>query len=230
MFMLLSNNNMNIFILSWILEQCAKDHCDKHVVKMILETTQLLSTTHHIVNPDQAMKWYNENLIYKKTHQNHPSAIWTRECKENYIWLCHLGLALCNEYAYRYDKKPEDHSCHSKLVFLINNIPNLPSNNDVITLPKLAMPDQYKTNDPVYSYRQYYLNDKERMLVWRKRGPPSWVPNPSRHTHYKSEINRYTKQLEKLNTLVRKTPEHITKIEQLQLEIKRLEDEYNSIK
>ena len=220
---------MNIFILSWILENCAKYHCTKHVVKMILETTQLLSTCHHVINSDQAQAWTDQDLIYRKTHQNHPCSIWVRECKENYIWLCHLGLELCKEYAYRYDKQPTDHKCYSKLIFLINNVPELPSNNGVITLPKLAMPDQYKTTDPVLSYRTYYLNDKSQMLVWRKRSPPSWVPKNMRHVHYQSELKRLNTELSKLKSRMRKTSEHINMIEKLKIDIDKLQNEYQAI-
>lgn len=217
---------MNIFFLSWIIENCIQYHCNKHIVKMILETTQLLSTTQHVANPDQAKTWQAEGKIYRPTHINHPSTIWTRECKENYIWLCHLGLGLCNEYAYRYDKKPTDHKCYDKLMFLITHVPPLPDNNGVITMPKMAMPDQYKSEDPVKSYRKYYLNDKVRMLAWGKRGPPHWVPKELQYVHYDTEIKRLTTELSKLISRVRKTPEHNNKINELKEEIAKL----NSLK
>ena len=159
---------------------------------MILETTQLAGTCHHVVNSLQAEKWLSEGLIYRKTHVNHPCSIWVRECKENYIWLCQLGLALCKEYAYRYDKQISDHKCYSKLIFLSENIPPLISNG-CITTPRLAMPDKYKTSDPVFSYRMYYLNEKARMLVWRKREPPEWVPSQFKAIHYQFEISRMIK-------------------------------------
>ncbi|MCK4266680.1 MAG: hypothetical protein KAX31_05320, partial [Thermoplasmata archaeon] len=63
---------MNIFILSWIIDHCVKYHCDRHVIKMILETVQLLSTCHNVVNPEKGEKWHQEGKIYKKTHMNHP--------------------------------------------------------------------------------------------------------------------------------------------------------------
>ena len=221
---------MNIFLLSWILENCAKYHCDLHVVKMILETSQLLSTTHHMANSVLAEKYMTEGKIYKKTHYNHPSAIWARECRENYIWLCYLGLALCKEYAYRYDKKPSDHKCYDKLVFLITHVPDeLPSNNGVITLPKMAMPDQYKCADPVHAYRTYYVNDKQRMLVWRKRGPPNWIPKSLQHIHYESEIKRLSNALDKLNERVRKTDEHLKRIQELKTEIHDLQFILNTL-
>lgn len=184
---------MNIFFLSWVIDICVQYHCDKHVIKMILETTQLLSTCHHVVDPIKAEDYEKLGLIYRKTHPNHPCSLWLRDCKENYIWLCHFGLALCKEYAYRYDKQPSDHKCHRMLMFLIHHVPSLPSNNGVITQPKLAMPDQYKTADPIYSYRMYYLNEKQRMLVWRKRSPPTWVPPQLHVIHNQHEQKRLNK-------------------------------------
>lgn len=207
---------MNIFVLSWIIENCVIYHCDKHVIKMILETTQLLSTCQHVANSNNAEVWLSENKIYKKTHHNHPSSIWTRECRENYIWLCHLGLALCKEYDYRYDKSPHSHACYSKLIFLITHVPStLPSNSGIITTPKMAMPDKYKSADPILSYRTYYLNDKQRMLVWRKRGPPYWVPPNIKNIHYNSEIKRLSNKLLKTESRVRKNENHINQIKTL---------------
>ncbi len=209
---------MNIFILSWIIEQCAQYHCDKHVVKMILETTQLLSTCWHVSDPDSV-----PDNIYKMTHRHHPCSVWLRQCRENYVWLCHFGLALCKEYGYRYDKKPSDHKCHSMLISLIQNVPpSLPSNGGKITMPRLAMPNDYKCKDPVLSYRTYYVNDKQRMLVWRKRSPPPWVPTSLHHFHYESEIKRYSKILSKLNGRKTKTQTHLDQIESITATINQL--------
>lgn len=196
---------MNIFVLSWIIENCVKYHCDKHVVKMILETAQLLSTCQHVVNPIEAEKWVSEKQIYKKTHQNHPSSLWVRECRENYVWLCHFGLALCKEYAFRYDKQPSDHKCYAILKFLSSQIPPQLAPKGTITQFKMAMPDEYKTTDPIFSYRLYYLNEKSRMLVWRKRDPPKWVPPHLTKLHYESEIKR-----------LKKMDSHDTKIEEME--------------
>ena len=184
---------MNIFFLSWIIQHCVEYHCDKHVVKMILETVQILSTAHHVTNPTLAKRWFDEGQIYKPFNPKHPCCLWMVDCRENYIWLCHFGISLCREYEYRYDKPHGHHKCYPILKFLSLNVPDLPSNNGVITLPRMAMPDQYKYADPVHAYRLYYLNEKQRMLVWRKRGPPSWVPPSSQLFHYQSELKRYTK-------------------------------------
>jgi hypothetical protein len=156
---------MNIFALSLDPREAAQFHCDKHVIKMILETAQLLYCSHWVLDPD--------NLpadAYKKTHPNHPCSIWIRESVENYRWLSDLGLWLCREYTFRYGKrhKTEDH-----IVWLSDNFPPLPAGDR--TPFRMAMPDEYKTDDPVRSYRAYYLGAKERMLVFSKRPLPPFV-------------------------------------------------------
>jgi len=90
---------MNIFYLSHDTEECAQMHVDKHVVKMILEYAQLLSTTHRVLN-----NVHEGSIFYKATHVNHPSAVWTRQSCENYFWLYDLLVDLCCEYTYRYKK------------------------------------------------------------------------------------------------------------------------------
>ena len=91
---------MNIFYLSSCPVDAASFHCDKHVVKMILEYAQLLSTAHHVLDGDDAPEG-----IYKCTHKNHPSAVWARETNNNYRWLYDLFLELGKEYTYRYGKE-----------------------------------------------------------------------------------------------------------------------------
>lgn len=105
---------MNIFALDEVPEQAAVWHCDAHVIKMILETAQLLSSAHHAINPN------NTYPIYRPTHTNHPCAVWTRKSKANYVWLTQLGLALCDEYTFRYDKI---HKTQSVLEWLEVNVP-----------------------------------------------------------------------------------------------------------
>ena len=105
---------MNIFYLDNDPKVCAQYHVDKHVVKMILETAQLLSTTHWMSGSEGP---------YRQTHKNHPSAVWARSNKSNYIWLCELGMELCKEYTHRYGKT---HKTQQHLEWLSNNIPNIP--------------------------------------------------------------------------------------------------------
>jgi len=156
---------MNIFFLSLDPDEAARLHCDKHVVKMILETAQLLYTAHWVYEsplPDGA---------YRKTHPNHPSARWVRESLRNYSWLCRLGLALCAEYSFRYGKI---HKTQHHLTWLSAHPPERLV--DVgWTLPRLAMPDEFHDKDPVIAYRKYYVGAKSRLLSYTKRLAPDFL-------------------------------------------------------
>ena len=158
---------MNIFFLSLIPSTCAQMHVDKHVIKMILETTQLLCSAHYMVKSEFIP-------CYKLTHKNHPSAIWTRKSKGNYKWLCKLGEELCKEYTYRYGKI---HKCQPYIEDLSKNIPDLPDLG--FTKPALAMPEMYKDDTVVDAYQTYYFFGKERMLSWKGkiagRQTPEWI-------------------------------------------------------
>lgn len=155
---------MNIFFLDFIPSICAIYHFDKHVIKMILETCQLLCSVHHVSNSEYKPP-------YKLTHKNHPSAVWTRESLSNYKWLCELGLELCKEYTYRYGKT---HKCEEYIKKLSENLP--PIEDIGFTTPKLAMPEQYKDDkDPIGSYKAYYFFEKQHMFKWTKRKTPEWV-------------------------------------------------------
>lgn len=161
---------MNIFLLHLIPQICAQMHCDKHVVKMILETCQMLCSVWHITDPEYEIY----KPPYKLAHKNHPCTIWTRTSLTNYNWLCQLGLELCKEYTYRYGKT---HVCEQYIRALSEQIPPIPDIG--FTTPAQAMPDMYKDNDPVDAYRTYYFFGKYNILSWKgkiaSRDPPSWI-------------------------------------------------------
>jgi len=152
---------MNIFYLDKEPKLCAQYHVDKHVVKMILETAQLLSTTHWVLGGEGP---------YKQTHKNHPSAIWARSNKSNYTWLCELGMELCKEYTHRYGKT---HKTQQHIEWLSTNIPNIPDGK--FTQPTLAMPEQYKSEDHIKSYQLYYVKDKSHLHSWKNRETPEFI-------------------------------------------------------
>lgn len=158
---------MNIFFIDRDVKICAQYHNNKHIVKMILEYGQLLSTSHHVLDGDSAIQ-----PIYKSTHKNHPSAIWTRSSDAHYEYLHKLLLALCEEYTYRYDKihKVQRDGLADRLSILPKNIPKLGWLSDPIP----AMPDEYKTNNAIESYRKYYNGAKQHIAEWKKREIPSW--------------------------------------------------------
>ena len=90
---------MNIFYLHQDPHEAAKLQYNKHVVKMILESAQMLCTAHHCVMGDDA------DVPYKMAHKNHPSTIWARRSADNYTWLYHHFVALSKEYTKRYGKE-----------------------------------------------------------------------------------------------------------------------------
>jgi hypothetical protein len=153
---------MNIFFLDTNPRKIAEYHCDKHVVKMILETAQLLCGTHWVCGSEAP---------YKLSHKNHPCSKWVRESDENYEYLCEIGLALCEEYTHRYGKI---HKSEAIIEWCANNVPMLP--RDVgSTKPAMAMPDEYKVGySVVKSYRNYYNGAKADFAKWTKRETPEW--------------------------------------------------------
>ena len=152
---------MNIFFLDFDVKKCEEYHCDKHVVKMILETAQLLCSAHHVTGG---------SAPYKLSHKNHPCSIWVRSSLSNYLYLCELGLKLGEEYTHRYGKK---HKSVEVIEWCLVNRPNI---HDVdFTSPPLAMGDEYKIgNDVIESYRNYYKGAKSKIVSWKNREKPFW--------------------------------------------------------
>ena len=153
---------MNIFVLDKDIEKCARYHCDQHVVKMILESVQILCT---------ALNKKGFSTPYKSTHVKHPCVLWVEHSYDNFTWLAKLALALNNEYRYRYDKT-QDH----KSITVLNEISGLHYESRGLTEFAQAMPDKYKvTGSAVDAYRQFYLGEKMRFARWTKRPAPHWL-------------------------------------------------------
>jgi hypothetical protein len=153
--------------LDWDVKKCAQYHVDKHVVKMILETAQLLCGVHHMT--PQVAPQVAPQVPYKLSHKNHPCAIWSRESMSNYLYLCELGLELCYEYTYRYGRR---HKSQEVIEWCIINKPNIVDIG--YTEPPKAMPDEYKVDSVVESYRNYYRGAKASFAVWKMRDIPHW--------------------------------------------------------
>lgn len=184
---------MNIFVLDHNPELCAQYHCDKHVVKMILEYAQLLSTAHRILDGRDVPKHsYDDNgklktkmvrllgyetvtdmgPLYKVTHVNHPCSIWVRTAVGNYKYVFDLLIALLREYTHRYGKV----HATSRLVPALSKFPTKFPDLRIWTTPfALAMPDHCKVDGTVDSYRRYYVMEKESLLKYTKRKEPFWV-------------------------------------------------------
>ena len=170
---------MNIFVLDYNPEKCAEYHCDKHVVKMILETVQMICTNHRVANI--LTKDYKE-IPYQATHVEHPCTVWARQSKQNYLWLCELLEALHMEWQYRYKEYNEDNyeetEHKSYVVFkqlnheaYANSLPNIG-----LQPFAQAMPIEYRhPTDAVEAYRLYYVREKSDILKYTKRNKPKWL-------------------------------------------------------
>lgn len=181
---------MNIFYLDHDEQKAAQYHCDKHVVKMILESAQLLSTAHRVLDgivvegktaSGRKKKVYKldderDTKLYSATHINHPSAQWARMYRNNYIWLYRLMFYLCKEYTLRYGKvhKIERDGMLQDLYVPPKALCDKPVYVPGITEMPQAMPDDVKCNDSVQAYRNYYMVHKRRMANWKVRGAPHW--------------------------------------------------------
>ena len=153
---------MNLFVLDQDIEKCAQYHCDQHVVKMILESVQMLCTALNkkgFVSP------------YKSTHVKHPCVLWVEESYDNFCWLEELAVALNREYRFRFEKT-SDH----KSIAVLGDIARHKFEKQGLTEFAQAMPDEYKVpSDAVAAYRRFYLGEKMGFAKWTRRPMPGWV-------------------------------------------------------
>jgi len=166
---------MNLFILSLIQKEIAESMMDKHVSKILLEAVQMLCSARRIVEPDDDV--INER-IYRLAHKNHPVTIWCRKSRANFVWALDLAEELHNEWRFRYGH-PETkiHKSYRVAMFLRENIPGDDAFEEVGLTPfAQAMPDKYKSDDPILSYRNYYMSEeKQKIASWcKKRSKPAW--------------------------------------------------------
>tara|TARA_R110002020_G_scaffold94037_2_gene226664 strand:+ start:2170 stop:2670 length:501 start_codon:yes stop_codon:yes gene_type:complete len=166
---------MNIFVTDECPKKSAQEQCDKHVVKMILESAQMLSTAWRVYDDEYSEK----HGLYKQAYLNHPCTVWTREAPENYVWLCTHFDQLCKEYSARYLKFHRSEKLKHGLwniPFPIKRLKNIPDNPKTFAL---AMPDEYKTENVYDSYRNYLVNEKSHFAKWDKipSRKPTWWNN-----------------------------------------------------
>ena len=166
---------MNIFHLSECPVESAVWQHDKHVVKMVLETAQLLSQAVRLVPEWQPH--FNRRDVYKVTHQHHPSSRWTRRSVPNLFWLAKHGIALSDEYSHRFWRR---HKSAAIIHLVADKIGALPAvDTDDLTPFAQAMPVEFKRpDDPVAAYRAYYLAEKVHVdSNWtnRRKDLPEWL-------------------------------------------------------
>ena len=153
---------MNIFVLDKNPEIAASMACDKHVVKMIVETAQMMCTV---------ISSHGYDTPYRPTHKNHPCTLWAGQSRDNWNWLIDYGMGLCDEYTRRYGRV---HKSQSVIEWCAMKHIDLP--NTARTPFAQAMPPQYKNTNPIKAYRDYYVGEKSYMAKW-KLGAPQWWPN-----------------------------------------------------
>ena len=159
---------MNIFYLSEKPDECAEMHNDKHCVKMILESAQMLSTAHRELDGDVP------DILYKSTHKNHPSTIWVRSSKQHYDWLFRLFRMLSAEYSIRYSEHNfKVHKTWDKLGKLLETAPKNIKDNGWVDPPQ-CMPDHCKRPNTIDAYRNYYMTEKASISTWKTVRPPKW--------------------------------------------------------
>jgi len=145
---------MNIFYLNSDPKKAAVIQYNKHVIKMILESAQMLCTAHHHY---AELNYPMVKVPYKKAHYNHPSTIWCRQNAKQYMWLYNHMIALGEEYTKRYNKI---HLTITKCKEPLKQLPlGIPDNT--FTEPPQCMPEEYKVQgDSVSAYWNYYENEK----------------------------------------------------------------------
>ena len=172
---------MNLFFLCIDPKKCAQYHCDKHVVKMIIELVQMHYTAHRILDSDLPPD------AYQLHSKNHPICVWIRKNIYNYTYAARVAVELSKEYTYRYFKV---HSSGPHADWLLDNIPVFKIDSEYVNPPifssnqyfeslgmtpiPLAMPENSMLVDTIKSYRQYYLLHKVRFAKWTRRDIPDW--------------------------------------------------------
>lgn len=178
---------MNIFFLSMNPEEAARWHANIHIVKMIVETAQLLCNVHRRAAdkdsnccPPYVAK---RRIPYKESRAGHRklgSMIWVAESLGNYRWGVRLGLALCREYNRgrgRAAGKKSLHRTQAVLEWLRDHEPNfVRTKRTPVRRVHLAMPEKLKdAPDSVEAYRDYYYSKRRTMtMVWPEGLTPQW--------------------------------------------------------
>jgi len=163
---------MNIFYIETDPSDCAKSMYNTHVVKMILEYSQILSTAHRVILGESA-----DDRLYKMTHKNHPSTIWARANCDNYLWLANLLKETALEYTHRYEKI---HLTERKGIIDLLQTPPPTLEAGEFFEPPQCMPDYCKSNKSLDAYRKLYMTEKLPLMAYKNRQIPNWltVVNP----------------------------------------------------
>ena len=172
---------MNVFYIHKDPVIAAKQHCDKHCTKMIVEYAQLMCTAHLLLDCEEYFdknkrghrlrRWRlpddREQRLYLASHYGHPSNVWVRTSTQHYDWLYKCFDALCAEFTLRYGKF---HKTDLDLREYLERKPDNLQDNGFVDPPK-AMPDEYKLTKTIPSYRNFYATEKRRFATWKTKKP-----------------------------------------------------------
>lgn len=157
---------MNIFVLDEDPVVAAHMACNAHVVKIAIETYQMLHIPFHL----QGLRAMTKG----PSHKNHPVSVWLRESRENFEWSCEYGIALCEEYWVRYGKdKGRQHACRDKVLFAYKQRKRLAFDSRGLTPFAQAMPEECRRDSAVEAYKVYYETCKRHLFSWSKEEPPA---------------------------------------------------------
>jgi len=155
---------VNLFVLHRDPATAARMQCDRHVVKMTLETAQILCSAAHLLG---------QKAPYKPTHRAHPCVLWTAAGRGNWRWVVTHGLALADEYERRFGRV---HKSRPVLEWAAGRGVG-PRGGERRRPFVMAMPEEYRGRDAVAAYRRYYFAEKARFARWRAPArPPGWWP------------------------------------------------------
>ena len=182
---------MNFFYLDEDPFKSIEYHCDKHIVKMPTEYKQMLCTAHRVLdgemyidrtkNGARIKRWKHPDRkmnkhLYLAGHVNHPTNIWLRECRENYMLMYTYYRLICDEYTYRYGK---EHGTKEYWWLLREPPKNIPSLGKTTPVPQAMKqyPECMVEGDSIQAYRNFYVTAKKSFATWKERGRPSWYEN-----------------------------------------------------
>ncbi len=153
---------MNVFYLDENPELAVRFYVDRHILKMQIESCQMLCSAFWLQNLEAP---------YKLVHKNHPCSKWCRHSLKNFNLLLKLAQNICYEYTFRYGKI---HACSKILEWVDSNKRLLKFDSEELTSVPLCMPDYCKTENAVESYRNYYNKEKRHLAKWTRRTVPHW--------------------------------------------------------
>ena len=163
---------MNIFVLDLDPVKAARAMDCVRVPKMVVESAQMMaSALRRHGATDEQMPLTKSGTPYKGGYHHHPCTVWAGESQENWMWLAHHAMQLCEEYYKRFNKM---HACTDPIYHMIGLQKIIP--NTELTPFAQAMPDEYKDDDPVVAYRTYYMSkmDSPGGVHYRHTSPPDW--------------------------------------------------------